>query len=70
MRILGRILLFTSLLALVLVFALWIGGPALVIAIFSALIILAPLLEAPRTVAPVFVGARRRRFPPRAPPAF
>jgi hypothetical protein len=69
-RTAGQILLLTSLLALVLIFALALVGPALVIAIFSAVILLAPLVEAPRATAPVFVGTRRRRFPPRAPPAF
>jgi hypothetical protein len=69
-RSIGRILLLTSVLAVILVFAFVIGGPVLVIAIFSAVVILAPLAEAPRAPAPVFVGVRRRRFPPRAPPAF
>jgi hypothetical protein len=64
------VILLTSLLAVVLILALSLVGPALAIAIFSAVVILAPLLEAPRAAAPVFVAARRRRFPPRAPPAF
>ncbi len=66
----GRILLLTSLLAVVLILALALVGPVLVVAIFSAVLVLAPLAEAHRAPAPVYVGARRRRFAPRAPPAF
>lgn len=69
-RSIGRILLLTSVLAVVLVLAFVTGGPVLVVAIFSAVVVLTPLAEARLAPAPVFVGARRRRFPPRAPPAF
>jgi hypothetical protein len=62
--------LLTSLLCLVLVLAAWIAGPALVLAIFSAVLILAPLVPIPRAPAAVPVTARRRQFPPRAPPVF
>jgi type IV secretory pathway TrbD component len=66
----GRILLFTSLMAVVLVLALWISGPVLVVAIFTAVVLLVPLATAPRSPATVFVGVRRRRFLSRAPPTF
>ena len=66
----GRILIFTSLMAVVLVLALWTSGPVLVVAIFSAVVVLVPLSEAPRAPAPVFIGVRRRRFASRAPPTF
>jgi hypothetical protein len=69
-RTAGSILLLTSLLAVVLILAFALVGPALVVAIFSAVILLAPLAGTFRAPAPVFVGARRRRFTPRAPPAF
>ena len=66
----GRMVLLTSLLCLVLVLAAWIAGPALVFAIFSAVILLAPFTVFPRAPEPVLVPARTRRFPPRAPPVF
>ena len=66
----GRIVLLTSLLCLVLVLAVWIAGPALAFAIFSAVLILSPLVTIPRAPAAVPVTVRRRRFPPRAPPLF
>jgi hypothetical protein len=66
----GRVVLLTSLLCLVLVLAAWIAGPALAFAIFSAVLLLAPLVPVPREPAAVRVTARRRRFPPRAPPVF
>jgi hypothetical protein len=66
----GRIVLLTSLLCLVLVLAVRIAGPALAFAIFSAVLILSPLVAIPRAPAAVPVTARRRRFPPRAPPLF
>ena len=66
----GRIILLTSLLGLVLVLALWIAGPALVFAIFSAVLVLSPLVPIPRVPAAVRVTARRRQSPPRAPPVF
>lgn len=64
----GRILLLTSLLAVVLVLALWTGGPALVVAVFTAVVLLAPLAAAPVRIVPAFAGARRRRRASRAPP--
>jgi hypothetical protein len=66
----GRIVLLTSLLCLVLVLALWIAGPALAFAIFSAVLVLSPLVPIPRAPATVLVAARRRHYPPRAPPVF
>jgi hypothetical protein len=66
----GRVVLLTSLLCLVLVLAAWIAGPVLAFAIFSAVLILSPLVSIPRAPVAVPVTARRRRFPPRAPPAF
>ena len=66
----GRVVLLTSLLCLVLVLAAWIQGPALAFAIFSAVLILTPLLPIPRAPVAVPVTAGRRRFPPRAPPVF
>lgn len=66
----GRILLLASLFAIVLSIALWTGGPALVVAIFAAVVLLAPIGGAPARRAPAFAGARRRRFSPRAPPRF
>ena len=69
-RTFGRILLLTSLMAVVLVLALWTCGPVLVVAIFSAVILLAPLFPIPRRTAPAFASVHRRRFPARAPPAF
>jgi len=64
----GRVVLLTSLLCIVLVLASWIAGPVLAIAIFSAILLLSPLLGIPRAPAPVPVPARRRRWAPRAPP--
>jgi O-antigen ligase len=66
----GRVILLTSLLFLVLVLALWIAGPALVFAIFSAVLVLSPLVPIPRAPAAVRLAARRRQSPPRAPPVF
>jgi hypothetical protein len=66
----GRVVLLTSLLCLVLVLAAWIAGPALAFAIFSAVLVLSPLVPIPRAPEAVAVPARRRRFPPRAPPVF
>jgi hypothetical protein len=64
----GRVLLLTSLLVLVL--SAWIAGPALAFAIFSAILLLAPLASIPRAPVAVPVAARRRRSAPRAPPLF
>ena len=69
-RTIGRVLLLTSLMAVVLVLALWICGPVLVVAIFTAVVVLAPLARAPRAPAPAFASVRRRRIPARAPPTF
>jgi len=66
----GRVVLLTSLLCLVLVLAAWIQGPALAFAIFSAVLVLAPLVPIHRAPVAVRVTARRRRYPPRAPPVF
>jgi hypothetical protein len=66
----GRIVLLTSLLGLVLVLAVAISGPALAFAIFTAVLVLSPLVTIPRAPAVVPVTSRRRRFPPRAPPTF
>jgi hypothetical protein len=66
----GRVVLLTSLLCFVLVLAMWIQGPALAFAIFSAVLVLAPLVPIPRAPVAVRVSARRPRFSPRAPPAF
>jgi hypothetical protein len=66
----GRVVLFTSLLCLVLVLAAWIAGPALAFAVFAAVLVLSPLVPIPRAPVAVRVTARRRRFPPRAPPVF
>jgi hypothetical protein len=66
----GRVVLLTSLLCLVLVLAVAVAGPALALAIFSAILILSPLAPIPRVPAVVSVTARRLRFPPRAPPLF
>jgi hypothetical protein len=66
----GRVILLTSLLCLVLVLAVVVAGPALALAIFSAILILSPLVPISRAPAVVPVTARRRRFPPRAPPLF
>jgi hypothetical protein len=63
-------LLATSLLCLVLVLAFLIAGPALVVAIFSAVVILVPFVPFPRASEPVPVAARRRSSSPRAPPVF
>jgi len=67
-RTIGRILLFASLMAVVLALALWTSGPVLVVVIFTAVVVLAPLATAPRAPAPVFAGVRRHRFLSRAPP--
>jgi hypothetical protein len=66
----GGFLLVTSLLCIVLILAVWIAGPALAFAIFSAILILSPLAWTPRQPAPVPLTARRRRFAARAPPLF
>jgi hypothetical protein len=66
----GRIVLLTSLLCLVLVLAFAVSGPALAFAIFTAVLILSPLVTIPRAPAVVPVTSRRCRFPPRAPPLF
>ncbi|MCX7029087.1 MAG: hypothetical protein NTU62_03095 [Spirochaetes bacterium] len=66
----GRVVLLTSLLCLVLVLAAWIAGPALAFAIFSAVLVLSPLVPIPRAPVAAPVTARWRRFPPRAPPVF
>lgn len=66
----GRILLLTSLLCIVLVMAVRTAGPALAFAIFSAVLVLSPLVWFPRAPVAVSVTARRRRFPARAPPVF
>jgi hypothetical protein len=52
------------------VLAAWIVGPALAFAIFSAVLVLSPLVPIPRALVAVPVTARQRRFPPRAPPVF
>jgi hypothetical protein len=66
----GRVVLLTSLLCLVLVLAVVITGPALAFAIFSAILVLSSFEAVPRAPVAVPVTARRRRFPPRAPPVF
>jgi hypothetical protein len=66
----GRIVLLTSLLCLVLVLAVWIAGPALAFAIFSAVLILSPLVTIPRAPVAVPVTVRRHRFSSRAPPIY
>jgi hypothetical protein len=66
----GRVILLTSLLCLVLVLAFHIAGPVLVVAIFSAVILLAPVWYFPQAPLAVRVPARRRPFAPRAPPVF
>ena len=65
----GRVVLLTSLLCLVLVLAVVTAGPALAFAIFSAVLVLSPL-PIPRATVAAPVAARRRRFSPRAPPVF
>jgi hypothetical protein len=66
----GRILLLTSFLCIVLVLAVWNSGPALAFAIFSAVLVLSSLVWFPRTPVSIVVTARRRRTPARAPPLF
>lgn len=68
--VVGRALLLTSLLCVVLVLAIWTAGPELAFAIFSAILILSPLVWLPRVPASVPVTSRRRRIPARAPPIF
>lgn len=68
MKTLGRILLATTLLALVLTLAFLAAGPIVVVVIFSAVVVLAPFaVPFPRPV-PAYVAPRRRRAAPRAPP--
>ena len=66
----GQVFLLTSLLCIVLVLAVWTAGPALAFAIFSAVLVLSPLVWFPRAPVAVPVTARRRRFSARAPPVF
>jgi len=68
--VVGRALLLTSLLCVVLVLAIWTAGPVLAFAIFSAILIFSPLVWFPRVPVAVPVTPRRRRIPARAPPIF
>lgn len=70
MKTAGRVLVFASLLALVLILAFAVAGPVIAVAIFSAVLVLSPPapVRQPPAIAPA--TARRRRAAPRAPPLF